>query len=191
MFDIGSYEVSIKTPAEDQATAVLAIATAVDMPMDWSCPWQDIWNASKREGFCIAKLASNQQLWGLIQYAVFPKKEDPVFLFIDHLETNPIDRGRAENRLAYPVGKWLIWYCVKVALEYCSGEDDKLVYLLSKPTALDYYHNKIQMEWVETIDLNPGEKVDAFKFTRESARTYLRQQEKRFGSPRRINPRAS
>lgn len=162
--------------------AVLTPATANDMPANWSFPWPELCQAASREGQNIIKLVVEEQVWGLVQYGVYPKPKAPVFVEIDHLETNPVSRSSIANRLIEPVGKWLLWYCVNVGLQHCSG-DSQLVFLFSRAKAFGYYRNKVQMEYIDSVDLGAGEKVHAFKFSRTSAKAYSQQQEERWGVP--------
>lgn len=162
--------------------AVITPAYANDMSANWSFPWPELWQAASLEGQNSIKLVVAEQVWGLVQYGVYPKPKAPVFVGIDHLETNPISRGSITNRLVEPVGKWLLWYCVNVGLQHCSG-DEKLVFLFSKAKAFGYYKNKVQMEYKNSVDLGAGEKVHAFKFSRTSATAYSQQQEKLWGVP--------
>lgn len=187
--NIGTYCVSVRTQKTINQKAILAPAQASDMPKDWTFPWVDIWRSSRTEGQAIIKISVENQVWGLVQYGLYPKNNHQ-FVAIDSLEANPISRGKNANRLIEPVGKWLIWYCVNVGLQHCSGVE-KLVFLFSKAGAFDYYDKKIRMKYTSTVDLGAGEKVHAFEFTRIAAIEYSQLHEKIWGSPTVIDTTTS
>ncbi len=180
MIHIGSYQVPVKAGGLEKS-AILTPAIAHALPTNWTFPWTSLWETCGSEGLGIVQLVLEEQVWGLVRYGVFPK-DTQKFVLIEHLEAHPASRGSTANRLVEPVGKWLIWYCVNVGLQHCSG-DEKLVFLFSKAPAFEYYSSKIQMEYKRTVDLSPGEKVHAFEFSRISATAYSQRQEKTWGTP--------
>ncbi|WP_017653168.1 hypothetical protein [Fortiea contorta] len=117
--DIGAYHVPVKIEGEKVKNALLSPAQLSDMPKNWTYPWTEIWNNNRTERLTIVKMSVESELWGLVQYGIFPKN-NPSIVVIDNLETNPLCRGKKTIRLVEPVGKWLIWYCVNVELKIVS-----------------------------------------------------------------------
>jgi len=182
---IGKYLVPVKTKGASSQLAMLAPASIDDMPEDWNFPWVDIWKASNREGLIVIKMVFEDKIWGLVEYGIFPPKKNELVL-ITHIETNPLSRGKIPNRLVKPVGQWLIWYCVKVGLHYCSGIEKRLL-LFAKAGIFDYYYRIIGMHHDKTVDLSPGEKVHAFEFSEASALKYSQSLESECGMPIQID----
>ncbi|BAY16099.1 hypothetical protein NIES21_19220 [Anabaenopsis circularis NIES-21] len=186
--NIGSFEVSVKFQGIRQSIGIVTQALAEDMPTNWTFPWQDLWRVCNSEGMNIVKLSTREEVWGLVRFAILPNPHKPKFVLIDNLEANPVSRGAKADRLLEPIGKWLLWYCTNLALQRCSGDDEKVLYLFSKAKAFVYYRDKAQMEYVDTIELGAGEKVHAFKFSRQSATTFSRNLENLWGTPKPANP---
>lgn len=184
-FDIGAYQVPTKIYGEMARKAILSPAGLSDMPTNWAFPWRELWRANRFDGLAIAKMSIENEVYGLVQYGAFPRN-NPSFVMIDHLETNPINRGKTAQRLVEPVGKWLIWYCVNVGLKLVSLSnlsDQRLILLFSKAPAFEYYDSKIGMSYQGTKYLSPGEKVHEFIFTQKGAFEYSASQQKIWGSP--------
>ncbi|AFZ26954.1 hypothetical protein Cylst_4902 [Cylindrospermum stagnale PCC 7417] len=186
--NIGSYEVSVKFLGIRQQIGIVTQALAEDMPTDWTFPWTDLWRTCNSEKMNIVKLSTGKELWGLVRFAIHPNLDKPSLVLIDTLEANPVSRGSNADRLLEPIGKWLLWYCADLALQRCSGDEEKLLYLFSKAKTFVYYKDKARMEYVNTVELGPGEKVHAFKFSRQSATAFSRNLENLWGTPRPINP---
>jgi len=128
------------------------------MPNNWSFAWSEFWQNTDFDCQNIIKLVYNDEVWGLVQYGLYPYPDPPKFIEVEHLEANPQSRGEIENRLIEPIGKWLIWYATKVGLRYCQGkEHDPLVVLVALEQAILYYRDKVQMEQLESITIAPGE----------------------------------
>ncbi|MFQ4143652.1 hypothetical protein [Chlorogloeopsis sp. ULAP02] len=88
------------------------------------------------------------------------------------------------ERLIEPIGKWLIWYATKVGLEYCQGEAEALlIFLVSLDTAVSYYRDKVQMEYLKPVTIAPGEDGYAFRFSRTAA-AFCERHESEQGMPR-------
>jgi hypothetical protein len=187
--DIGLYHVPVKIEGEIGKQALLSPANLSDMPKDWTYPWVELWRANRTDGLTIVKMSTEDNIWGLVQYGVFPKS-NPSVVVIDNLETNPISRGKKINRLVEPVGKWLVWYCVNVGLKLVSqsnSPDEILLLLFSRAGAFEYYNDKIGMSYRGTKDLSAGEKVHEFVFTRKEAFEYSVSQQTNWGSPTPVN----
>ena len=181
MVTIGLCEVTITTPNGNQK-ALLAPAIKQDMPTNWSFAWGDLWQISDFEYQDIIKLSYLDQVWGFIRYSVFPD-EDRQIVEIEHLEVNPISTYDKYPRMVEPIGKWLIWYVAKLALELCPcAETDTLIILASNTDAVDYYRDIIKMEYLGNAPSAPGEDGYAFRFTREKASEFCDTQERECGS---------
>ncbi|NEP45698.1 MAG: hypothetical protein F6K35_43425 [Okeania sp. SIO2H7] len=129
----------------------------------------------------------------MVNYGIFDRQADgpnklETFVLIENLEANPRSRGKKMDRLLEPIGKWLIWYCVKIGLEKCSG-NQTVLFLISRPESVGYYLDKISMELRDVIRLEEGE-VYAFGLSRSLALEYLQRQEREWGTPRRADERS-
>ncbi len=189
MVDIGSYRVQVLTQAAGSQDAVPSPARAEDMPNNWTGNWQNFWQNTDFDQGKIIKLECDGQVWGLIRYILYPYPESPETLEIENLEANPINTSIQVKRLVEPIGKWLIWYATQVGLRCCSGgESDTPIFLASLGSAVDYYRDIIEMEYVGATNLAPGEDGYVFKFSRENAATFCRRQEEQWGVPTHLNP---
>lgn len=193
MTDIGSYKVPIIVRSEPEEALVL-LADEADMPTDWHFEWPRIFSKAKRERFTVVKLEYKQEVWGLVNYGIFDRQADgpdksETFVLIENLEANPRSRGKRVDRLLEPIGKWLIWYCVKIGLERCSG-NETLLFLISRPESAGYYLDKISMELRNAIRLEEGE-VYAFGLSRPLALEYIQRQEREWGTPQGADERSS
>ncbi|HAX84806.1 MAG TPA: hypothetical protein DCY91_00745, partial [Cyanobacteria bacterium UBA11370] len=120
----------------------------------------------------------------LFGMTIYPYPGSPKFLEIEQLETNPISRGQRTNRLIAPIGKWLIWYSTKVGLQYCSqAANESLIALVSLTGAVAYYRDVIQMEYLDTVTIAPGEDGYAFRFSRTAAAAFCQRHESEWGVP--------
>ncbi|HHP7229888.1 MAG TPA: hypothetical protein ACFCUY_03390 [Xenococcaceae cyanobacterium] len=187
---LNNYLVPIQTNSSETELALLAPAIESDMPVNWTCAWNNIWN--KMDGDCqsIIKLVYQNQIWGLMRYGIYPYPGEPLFLEIEHLETNPTSIGQVANRVIKPIGKWLIWYAIQEALKLCNiSDNDPLVILVSLEQAFKYYRDTIEMEYVGATTIAPGEDGYAFRFTKKQAIAYSQRHESQWGTVRIIDPR--
>lgn len=188
--NIGAYQVPVKIKGNMEGKALIFSANSFDMPTNWTFPWDELWRSNRIDGLTIVKMTVEDELCGLVQYGIFPKK-NPSIVVIDNLETNPHSRGKEANRLVEPVGKWLVWYCVNVGLQLVSqnnSPNEPLVILFSKAEAFEYYYSKVRMTYRGTKYLDVGEKVHDFMFTREGALEYSTRQQEIWGSATPVNP---
>lgn len=184
MADIGSYRVRVLTQDKGEQEAVISPATVDDMPSNWNFPWRELWRRTDFEFQNIVKLVYAGQIWGLIRYSVYLYPYLPETVEIDQIETNPISRGQQPNRLLEPIGKWLIWYATQVGLRYFSvGESEALIFLVSLNSAVDYYRDIIEMEYMGATNIAPGEDGYVFKFSRDNAAAFSRRHESQWGIP--------
>ena len=187
---LNTYEIRIQTSSSERELALLTSATESDMPVNWTCAWQTIWNKMDSDCQGIIKLVYQNQIWGLMRYGIYPYPGIPNNLVIEHLEANPISQGQIVNRLVQPIGKWLIWYAIQKALETCNIDDnDSLLVLISLEDAFDYYRDTIKMEYVEDVTLAPGEDGYVFRFTKKQAIAYTQKHQSQWGRGRIIDPR--
>ncbi|MFB2877122.1 hypothetical protein [Floridanema aerugineum] len=132
----------------------------------------------------IIQLVYAEQIWGLVRYGLYPYPGSPNFLEIEQLETIPTSRGEMIERPIAPIGKWLIWYCIRVGLQYCTVSENKpLILLASLESAILYYRNVIMMEYLGPAPSAPGEDLYAFRFSPTAARTFCERQENQYGIP--------
>ncbi len=152
------------------------------MPIDWSCNWLNFWKNTAFECQNIVKVVSEGKVWGLVQYGLYPHPGDPSFLEIEHIEAHPTSRGDVAERLIEPIGKWLIWYATKVGLEFCQTQaDEPLVILQALDTAVSYYRDKVQMEYLGFARSTPGEDLYGFRFSRTAAAKFCQLHESQWG----------
>ncbi|AFY70783.1 hypothetical protein Pse7367_2523 [Thalassoporum mexicanum PCC 7367] len=187
MIDIGAYSVNIRSRGEPQI-AQLSFASQDEMPINWVFYWDELWQRTYFESERIIKLTYTDQVFGLIRYAIYPNQDDRQFLEILHLEANPVSSGKTDSRSVEPIGKWLIWYSAKTALTVCSNSGDHLLVILtSVEDAIDYYRDKVGMEFIDFETIAPGEEGYVFGFKRSAAAEFCRQQEALHGKPSRLD----
>ncbi|WP_414527499.1 hypothetical protein [Nodularia chucula] len=120
-----------------------------------------------------------------MRYGLYPYPGFPKYLEIEHIEAHPTSRGEVAERLIEPIGKWLIWYAIKVGLKSCQTEpDDPLVILSAVDEAVAYYRYKIEMEYVGVAPSAPGEDLYGFRFSRQKAAVFCQRQEGECGVPK-------
>jgi hypothetical protein len=172
----------VRTKSTADEIAVLSPAKANDIPTDWYCSWLDFWNNANLECENIVKLVYEDKIWGLVHYGLYPYPGYPRFLEIEHIEAHLISRGDTAERLIQPIGKWLIWYATRVSLEFCQTQaDDPLVILEALDTAVSYYRDKVQMEYLGFTRSTPGEDLYGFRFSRTAAAEFCQQHESGWG----------
>ncbi|MDZ8055379.1 MAG: hypothetical protein RMX68_028400 [Aulosira sp. ZfuVER01] len=182
MTTIGSYQVKVRIKSTTDEIAFLSPAKANDMPTDWSCSWLNFWNNANFECENIVKLVYEGKIWGLVHYGLYPYPGYPKFLEIEHIEAHPTSRGDKAERLIEPIGKWLIWYATKVGLEFCQTQaDDPLVILEALDTAVSYYRDKVQMEYLGFTRSTPGEDLYGFRFSRTAAAEFCQRHKSQWG----------
>lgn len=184
MITIGNYQVNINTES-GKDIAIIEQATIQDMPTNWDFKWLRLWEdtdfKSAKEN--IFKLSYNKILCGLLRYTLYTDKYNYLTGFIEHLEASPTSRNESENRLAEPIGKWLMWYGANLSLKYCENEKN-ILWLFSTERSKSYYEDIIEMEYTHKAPSGTsGEDLYAFKFTKENAKEYCEKQEKAWGKP--------
>ncbi|WP_413174015.1 hypothetical protein [Anabaena azotica] len=147
MTTIGTYQVKVLIDSKTEEVAFLFPATIDDMPTNWTCDWLNIWKTTSFYCENIVKIVYNHQVWGLIKYGLYPyfypEPAPPIYLEITNLEADPTDRGDAAKRLIEPIGKWLIWYAINVAFEFCEPKPEApLIILDALDKAVPYYRDK-------------------------------------------------
>lgn len=188
MTSLGSIQVSIHTIKKGKQLAKLTPAKREDLPNNWSFAWQRLWDNTDFDCQNIIKLWYNQKTWGLIRYGLYPYPGNPKFLEIEHLETNPLTRGKENNRLIIPIGQWLIWYATQIGLKYCYVENnDPLIILVSLKDAFRYYRDIINMEYLGETTIAPGENGYAFRFNKTTAIQFCERIEQQWGKPNLFN----
>lgn len=184
MTTIGSYQVKVRFQLTGENCAVVSPAQLQDMPNHWTFDWPGLWKRTDFDCQNIIKLVYSEQVWGLARYGIYPYPYPPQFLEIEQLEANPTSQGESNQRLIEPIGKWLIWYCTKVGLQYCSGtNNDTIVTLVSLANAISYYRDVIQMEYLDAVTIAPGEDGYAFRFSRTAATAFCQRHEAQWGVP--------
>ncbi len=192
---IGTYQVSVVRNTGQLDSATLKPAEAKDMLFpSLTFQWQQIWQQTWFGWEGIVKLTYDNHSMGLMQFAIQPEAEpeddqlipvkQPGFLEVIFLEAVK----NTEERLIDPIGKWLLWYAVQVAFEYCEGSrNGSILGLLSKPEACSYYGDKIGMEYGNFTITPQGSNTTPFKFNREQAEQFCEQLYAEYGYPERID----
>jgi hypothetical protein len=184
---LNSYGIQVLTPSGMVLEAVLEPATAKDMPIDWTCNWVNFWNKADFDCEAIIKLSYQGNLLGLIRFALYPYTETGLPSTIEYVEILHLETLSRRDRHVHPVGFWLIWYAVRIALDFCTGEaDGTLVKLDAIKAAIPYYRDKVMMEGLGWITIAPREEGYAFRFTKQGATAFLNRQQSTYGIPRRF-----
>ncbi|AFZ55832.1 hypothetical protein H6G54_26945 [Anabaena cylindrica FACHB-243] len=187
MTSIGCYQVKVLIESSSEEIVFISSAIIDDLPTNWTCNWLNIWNETAFYCQNIVKLVYNGQVWGLVKYSLYPyfypELAPPIFMEINNLEAHPTSRGDASARLIEPIGKWLVWYAIKVALEFCQAKaEEPLVILEAVDDAVSYYRDKVQMEYLGFSRSTPsGEDLYAFRFSRTAAEQFCQRQESEWG----------
>ncbi|MBD2569945.1 hypothetical protein [Anabaena lutea] len=186
MTTIGSYQVKVLIESNTEEIAFISPANIDDLPTNWSCNWLNIWNETAFYCQNIVKLVYRGQVWGLVKYSLYPyfdpEPAPPIFMEINNIEAHPTSRGDATGRLIEPIGKWLIWYAIKVAFEFCEVKaEEPLVILEALDTAVSYYRDKVEMEYLGLSRSTPGEDLYGFRFSRAAAAEFCRRHESQWG----------
>lgn len=179
------YEVQIHTRFASKQKALITLARAEDMRTGWFFDWPGIWQITSFDCQNFIKLVYNEQVWGIARYGLYPFPGKPRFLHIHELESNPASRDMQANRLVEPIGKWLIWYAVKIGLQYCSEtlKEEPLITLESLEAAIGYYRDIIEMQYLGPTSIAPGEDGYAFRFSKSQAEGFCKRQEAQWGVP--------
>lgn len=182
---IGSYQVKVIIESSFEETALITSAQKKDMPKNWSFDWLSLWRNTNFDCQNIVKLVYQNKVWGLIRYGLYPYPGSPKFLEIEQLEANPMSRGEDTERFIEPIGKWLIWYATRVGLKFCHIKaNEPLVVLVALDTALSYYNDKIEMEYLGPTTIAPGEDGYAFRFSKKAAIAFCKKQVSLRGVPK-------
>ncbi|NCS33926.1 MAG: hypothetical protein GPJ14_06330 [Microcystis aeruginosa G11-01] len=87
---------------------------------------------------------------GLISFAI---DGSPSLITIENLEVNPVTQGnQKQRRLAEPVGKWLIWYCIRMGLPICTQKNPFIILFATSNSKL-YYQRTIGMTYKSSMSL--------------------------------------
>ncbi len=175
----------VQIESYQEQLALLSPAKPDNMPTDWSFDWSGLWQITDFDCENIIQLVYSGKVWGLVRYGLYPYPGLPRFLEILHIEAHPTSRGEMDKRLVEPIGKWLIWYATKVGLLHCQAQaDEPLIILTALESAVSYYRDKVQMEYLEPVTIAPGEDGYAFRFSRTAAAAFCQRQENQWGVPK-------
>jgi hypothetical protein len=179
-FNIGQVKVPITLKVNgEKSYALLIPINDFDKPItgNWSFPWEDeIRKSAKSEKRILVKLEYEKKVLGLVSY-IFDKSRNIVI--VEHLES----QKNMQDRLIDPVGKWLLWYCYRVSLDFCLGEElsnKPLILLYSTSKAFRYYKEKIKMTYNDSIRLGEGE-VHVFTDSRKRSEEYVQSLIRQYG----------
>lgn len=178
---ISSCYVPVHDSSNDKKNALISPATKQDIPTNWQCDWENIWNQTQFECESIMKFSYEEQVLGLIKFGFYPYTgegiQDFKFMEILNLECVPKD-----TRLVNPVGSWLIWHAAVMASIVCKPDPDEgLILLTSVKDSISYYRDKLGMDEIGWVTIAPGEDGYAFRFTKEGAAKFCRRQESDYG----------
>lgn len=181
-FNIGQVKVPItlKTNGEKSYAILIPINDSDKLITgNWLFPWEnEIRKSAKSEKRILVKLEYEKKILGLVAYII---GESQNTLVVEHLET----KQNMKDRLVEPIGKWLLWYCYRVGIDFGLGtdvEDTPLIFLFSKPKAFNYYKEKIGMTYRNSTRLEKGE-VYAFTDSRNRAKEYIQSLIAQYGQP--------
>jgi hypothetical protein len=182
------YQVTLEDQSGSIGQAELTEATQDDMPSlkrgECEFYWESFWEKADFQYQAIVKLTLNGKCLGLVHFSAFNdsvedieelKNKSPEYIFIDYLE-------RIDKQTSYkPVGLWLIWYVVNMALSLCTGDcHETLILLHSLSEAIPYYEKQVMMEGMNWVTLAPGEEGYAFRFTKQGAKQFCDRIQQRY-----------
>jgi hypothetical protein len=182
-FNISQVKVPITLKANgEKSYAILIPINDSDKPItgNWLFPWEnEIRQSAKSEKRILVKLEYENKILGLVSYIVGNSQKS---LVVEHLEA----RQNMKDRLVEPIGKWLLWYCYKVGVDFCLGtetEDKPLILVFSKPKSFDYYKEKIGMTYKYSLHMTGEGEVHAFTDSRIRAKEYIQSLITQYGQP--------
>ena len=147
--------------------------------------WKDRWNSAAHYCECerLFKLEYQGELQGLMHVTLLPYP--PPDGKAEYVEICALESVKDRYRLVNPIGQWLVWYAVNLALEYdCAGDEHGFVLLLeSVESAVDYYENKVNMEKVRPISLGEDGDGYVFSFSQRQSFRYLESMAECYGKP--------
>jgi hypothetical protein len=190
MINMSAFLVSINSSGVKHE-ALLCPTTSLDIEQikeqkhqnKWLFEWDYIYRTAKIEKRELCTLKLDTEVLGLVSFAI---SGNPPLITIENLETNPLaQRKKGQERLAEPVGKWLIWYCLKIGLPICDQRDDIVLTLFATSSSKLYYQKEIGMTYKGSISLDTGE-IYVFRFDRQAANKFCNKQEKEYGNPTQI-----
>jgi hypothetical protein len=163
-------------------TATLKPALLSEMPLEWHCDWPNLFRSSNLEFQRIVKLIYKQKLLGLVRYSLYP---DLGLLEIDNLEVEPSSQGKKPSRIIRPIGKWLIWYAVQIALRAIPVPTENFIALTAEDRyeLIEYYRDTIQMNLLGCKTVAPGEVGSAFSFSPRLAQEFCKKLMEEVGNP--------
>ena len=148
---------------------------------DWTFNWREFWQKADFDCEAIIKLFCQGKVLGLARLGLFPYPSDDAPEYLEILHIQCVSKSR---RQVNPVGFWLLWYALKIGLQYCVGDaDGTLIRLDSIEDAIPYYRDKVKMEKLGWTSLAPGEQGYAFRFTQERAQEFCSRVEQEYGCP--------
>ncbi len=184
---LSAYEVKVfDRKSETCQYCILEEAEQIDMPpidpVNWTCHWKEFWKKTDFDCEAIIKCSYQGNMIGLIRFGLYPydgnPEKQPEFLYVAHLQTS-------QEKTVTPVGQWLMWYTIKLGLDYCIGDNQSVILKLdSFEKSIPYYEDKIGMQGLGWITYAPGEELYAFMFTKENAKQFNERMEQRYGMPR-------
>jgi hypothetical protein len=151
--------------------------------LGFECNWLSLWEYSDFDYEAIIKLSFNGNLMGLARISLYSDSDDN--RIFNYLEIRNLECVRNFNRSINPVGLWLIWYCTRIAFDYCTPnpDEDRIVILDSLADSIDYYRDKVRMQEIGWTYSAPGEDCYAFKFTEEGGQDFLSRMQQQYGDP--------
>jgi hypothetical protein len=118
----------------------------LSLDSSFECNWKELWNQSDFNCEALVKLTYQGRIQGLIKFAFYPSPvTNEIYEFTEILN---IESSSKKDRPVSPVGLWLIWYVVRVCLDFGVSGDEKgsILQLISLESAIQYYENKVMME---------------------------------------------
>lgn len=185
MIDLSSFIVPITTQVGKDYAQLQSLGEE-ELPADWGFAWAELKKNTSSECQGIVQIRMNGQCLGLVRFGLYPYPGISQYVEIEHLEVHPYAKGKLVDRLAKPVGMWLIWYVTNIGLSYCvSSNDESLIFLVSFEESFEYYRDKIGMECLGSVTIAPGEEGFAFRFLPADAKKFCQRVEAKYGEPKK------
>jgi hypothetical protein len=152
----------------------------------FQCDWATLWRNTDFDCEALVKLTYQGKIQGIVKFGLYPyPAPDGVPKFIEILNIESIS---GKDRIASPIGWWLVWYVVNLCLNVaCSGDSkESILVLVSLILAIPYYRDQVKMEGIHWTTISPYEEGYAFRFSKDQAIDFIIRTRNKYGEALRL-----